>query len=529
MRRGSGSHFPAELTLRWLSPGPADSCLVSVRDLTAKLATERVVRNADRRYSGIFGAAPYPILLINGRREIVDANAQALALYGLTQTEIDGLRIGELLESPGQARQYEPTAVGKLPPTWHRRKDGKRFLAEATLSVVRAARGSYTIVIIRDVTDETAIHDQLALSEERWRFALESHGEGLWEWQPDSGDLFLSPGFVQKLGYEQTDIPPRFSAWEELIHPEDFTPANRAVLAHLSGESDFIEILIRLRNREGVYRWIECRAKTMTRDQVGRTMRMIGTARDVTEQRERNLRERLLQEQIMHTTRLASMGEMATVMAHELNQPLAAIGNFASAALRRLDGRFDDPDVRTALGNVVTLVERAGGIVHRIRDFTRKGHRVVAPIDLNELIAEVARLLEPQAQAVDATIQLELDRELPPIMGDRLQLGQLILNLAKNGIEAMMGVRHQRVLVIHTVLREKEELEIRVKDRGCGLPEQLALDVITPFFTTKANGLGMGLVICRTIVENHGGRLWASPGKPDGSEFHVVMPLRHPD
>jgi PAS domain S-box-containing protein len=525
LRRSSGGHFPAELTLRWLGSGKDVNCLVNVRDLSGKLASERAVRNADRRSSGIFGAAPYPILLINSRRQIVDANARALELYGYTQAEICGTRIGELLEVPARARDYDPAAIGQLEPTWHRRQDGSRFLAEATLSLVRAERGTYTIVIIRDITDETALHAQLKLSEERWRFALESHGEGLWEWQPDTGELFLSPGFAERMGYRTSEIPKRFDAVEARVHPEDFDRANRAILAHLTGETELIDVTVRLRNRDDHYRWIECRAKTMTRDAAGHAVRLIGTARDVTDQRERDMRERLLQEQIMHTTRLASMGEMATVLAHELNQPLAAISNFAGAALRRIDGKLDDPEVKTALGNVMTLVERAGGIVHRIRDFTRKGLQRVEPVDLNGLITEIARLLEPQSQAVGGQIQLLLDNALPSVRGDRLQLGQLILNLAKNGLEAMSNSTTSRHLQVYTQAHSPNEVEIRISDLGCGLPEQLALDVITPFFTTKANGLGMGLVICRTIVENHGGRFWASPNHPCGTEFHVILPL----
>jgi PAS domain S-box-containing protein len=524
LRRGSGGHFPAEIQIRWLDAEPSPAGLVTIRDITDRLASERAVRNAERRSLGIFGAAPYPILLVNARRQVADANVKAQELYGYGQTELVGMRIGELLESPARARDYDPTVFGRLAPCWHRRRDGSRFLAEATLSIVRAVRGTYTIVIIRDITEEVAIHEQLRVSEERWRFALEGHGEGLWEWQPDSGEFFLAPSFIEQLGYSADELPPRFEAWERLVHPDDLARANRAVLAHLTGETDLIEVVLRVRNRQGSYRWLECGAKTMTRDSTGRALRLIGTVRDVTEERERHLRERLHQEQLMHTTRLASMGEMATVMAHELNQPLAAIGNFAGAAQRRLKGRIEDPDVSAALANIVTLVERAGGVVQRIRDFTRKGERRIESVDLNALVSEIIRLLEPQCQLVGGDIGLELAAQLPAISGDRLQLGQLVLNLVKNGLEAMAESPSPRVLRLETQSRAGGEVELRVLDSGCGLPDQLALDVITPFFTTKPNGLGMGLVICRTIVEHHGGRLWATPRKPRGTAFHVILP-----
>lgn len=523
LRRGTGDHFPAELFLRWLAGEPT-TCLATIRDLTTKLATERAARNAERRYQGIFGAAPFPILLINSRREVVDANGCALGLYGYSADGIRGLRIGELMANPGDARSYEPTSVGRISPSWHKRADGTAFLAEATLSTVRAARGTYTIAIVRDITDEEAIAEQLRASEERWRFALESHGEGLWEWHPDAGSLHVSPIFVEQLGYVPAELPPRFDVWESLVHEDDGARANRAVLAHLTGETEFIEFVCRIRRQGGEYRWVECRGKVMVRDATGRALKLIGTVRDVTEERERNLRERLHQEQLMHTARLASVGEMATTLAHELNQPLAAIGNFTAAALRRLKGKADDAEAFTALGNVLTLVERAGGVVHRIRDFTRKGQLRVEPLVLNVLVEEIARLLEPQCQHLGCDIALDLAPDLPVIAADRLQLGQLILNLAKNGLEAMVDLPPPRLLTLRTLAKPSGEVEFRVIDQGCGLPDQLALDVITPFFTTKPGGLGMGLVICQTIVANHHGRLWASPGQPRGTDFHVVLP-----
>ena len=527
LRRGTGHHFPAELVLRWLTDEPL-TCLVTIRDLTSRLASERAARNADRRYQGIFGAAPFPILLINSRREVVDANSCALDLYGYSAEDMRGLRIGELLVSPGDARNYGPTGFGRIEPSRHKRCDGTTFLAEATLSTVRAARGTFTIAIVRDITEEVVMAEQLRTSEERWRFALESHGEGLWEWHPDGGTLHVSPGFVEQLGYKPAEMPPRFEAWEALVHADDGGRANRAVLAHLTGETEFMEFACRIRRHDGEFRWIDCRGKVMVRDDTGRAVKLIGTVRDVTEERERNLRDRLHQEQLMHTARLASVGEMATTLAHELNQPLAAIGNFTAAALRRLKGKVEDAEAFTALANVLTLVERAGGVVHRIRDFTRKGQLRVEPVVLNVLVEEIARLLEPQSQHLGSDIALELAPDLPEIAADRLQLGQLILNLAKNGLEAMADMPPPRLLTLRTRGKASGEVEIRVIDQGCGLPDQLALDVITPFFTTKPGGLGMGLVICQTIVANHHGRLWASPAQPRGTDFHVVLPAMAP-
>ena len=223
------------------------------------------------------------------------------------------------------------------------------------------------------------------------------------------------------------------------------------------------------------------------------------------------------------------MGELAASIAHEVNQPLAGVVSNASAGLRWLSR--DQPDleeVRAGLLDIVRDGKRAGDVIARIRALTRRTTTSRERLDLNELIREVLILVDDKAKSDAVTIQTQFADDLSPVAGDRVQLQQVVLNLLVNAIEAMNGIRERaRELVIITRNIGPEQVEVTVEDSGVGIDPEKIHSIFDSFYTTKSGGMGMGLSICRSIIQAHGGRLWAAAKDGPGAVFHFTLATYH--
>jgi len=231
--------------------------------------------------------------------------------------------------------------------------------------------------------------------------------------------------------------------------------------------------------------------------------------------------------QLAHVGRLTAMGELTASIAHEINQPLAAIVANADACTRLLAGRtVDMGEVREAVSDIAEAGTRAGEVIARIRAFLRKTPVAdLCRVDLNRVIQEVLDLMRSELERHETSVRCELHPDLPEVQGDRVELQQVILNLVMNGIEAMLpDASRPRLLVIHSRAIERDSVEVTISDSGTGLRPETLSRVFDPFFTTKPNGLGLGLPISRSIVESHGGRLWALEGAGSGAAFRFTLP-----
>lgn len=246
---------------------------------------------------------------------------------------------------------------------------------------------------------------------------------------------------------------------------------------------------------------------------------------DISEKKALEDRDRQRQGQLLHSARLVTIGEMASAMAHELNQPLTAIASFSGVALRRLQDTPETQAAREVLEMIAAQTLRAGEIVWRMRDFARTGETSFKPLDLNAVIMELASLAGIQARDLGVVVRYDLAEHLPPVRGNRIQVEQVLLNIVKNGIEAMAGEDCGKLLVVRTRRLNHDEVETTVVDEGCGLPGEGGQSVFASFFTTKADGLGLGLPISRSIVEAHGGRLWHAPNAGRGTTFTFTLPV----
>jgi C4-dicarboxylate-specific signal transduction histidine kinase len=229
---------------------------------------------------------------------------------------------------------------------------------------------------------------------------------------------------------------------------------------------------------------------------------------------------------LAHVNRVTTMGELTASLAHEIKQPIAAAITDANTCVRWL-GR-DQPDLaeaREAAARTIKDATRAADIISRIRLLFKKGTPQQELVDVNEVIGEMTVLLRSEATAYSISVRTELAEDLPRVTGDRMQLQQVLMNLMVNSIDAMKEVDGTRELTINSQRGENEQLVVSVSDTGVGLPAEQADQIFNAFFTTKPHGTGMGLRISRSIVESHGGRLWAADNSPRGAKFYFTLPI----
>lgn len=230
--------------------------------------------------------------------------------------------------------------------------------------------------------------------------------------------------------------------------------------------------------------------------------------------------------QLAHVARHATMGELAAGLAHELNQPLCAIVNFAEACLTMLEKGSAPDELNEAITQVARQAERAGEVVRRLREFIRRREPMLVEADTNHLVHEVIALTHAEAEEYNAKLILQLAPDLPAVLADAIQIQQVILNLIRNGFQAMNNTQiGERVLGITTTRFGESHIEIAVTDRGIGIPADGCDRIFEPFFSTKATGMGMGLSISRSIIEAHQGRLWLTPNSDRGVTFHFTLPI----
>jgi len=352
---------------------------------------------------------------------------------------------------------------------------------------------------------------------------------GSWASIPAMGEIrYMSEECCRVLGFDPRGGQPRYEEFSERVHPDDQAKVREAVEIAGRERAEF-EMDYRILHPGGEIRDIHVVGHPVL-GQSGDPVEFVGTVIDITERkRAEEERERLRQAQadLAHVNRVTTMGELTASVAHEVNQPIAAAVTNAKTCLRWLTR--DQPDLEEARAAAMRIVNdgtRAAEIIKRIRLLFKKGASERELVDVNEVIREMIVLLRGEATQNSIFVRTDLEADTPRVMADRVQLQQVLMNLMLNGIDAMKDADGARELVIKSQRSENGNVLVCVSDTGLGLPPQQADQLFNAFFTTKPHGTGMGLSISRSIVESHGGRLWAASNSPRGASFSFTLPTR---
>jgi PAS domain S-box-containing protein len=374
-----------------------------------------------------------------------------------------------------------------------------------------------------DITRRKETEEALRESEARFRTLADTAPVLIWMAGPDKLCTFFNKSWLDFTGrmLEQE----LGNGWTQGVHGKDFEHCLEVYTNAFDARRAFT-MEYRLWRHDGEFRWVlDTGVPRFASD--GTFLGYIGSCIDITERKQSELEIAQQRNELAHLSRVTMLGELSGSLAHELNQPLTAILSNAQAAQRFLaQDQADLDNVREILKDIVTEDKRAGEIIRRLRLLLRKGEVQQQPLDANEVVQEVLKLVRSDLVNHGVAAQVELAPGLPAIKADRVQLQQVLLNLVMNACDAMSGCPvGARDLVVRTGPAGGEGVCISIADHGAGIAPDKLDRVFEPFFTTKPQGMGLGLAVCRTIISAHGGKLWVANNPDQGATFHVVLPV----
>jgi PAS domain S-box-containing protein len=504
--------------------------LTSALILQSKAAESSLGRQAkllDLTHDGIFTRD------LQGR--IRTWNRGAEELYGWTAEEAIGAVSLQLLRTvfpvPWELIEAEILATGRWEgEIQHTRKDGRQVLVDSRWSLQHDEAGDPVghMETNNDITQRKRVEQELRRSERELRKVLQTIPAMAWIGSADGATEFISEVWTEYTGLSLEDT--KGAGWQSALHPDDFQRCSAEWRASVrSGQMFESEVRLR-RASDGRLRWFLGRAVPL-RHENGTILRWYGALTDI-EDRKRSEQEReqlhRIEAELVRVSRVTTMGELSASLAHELSQPITAVVSSAYACIRWL--ARDPPELaeaRDVVGKIARDATRAGQLIQRLRALYQKDASPKREaLALNPAIQEIVGLLHQKAIDHAVSIRTELAPEMPELRGDRVQLQQVLMNLMLNALEAMDT--GGELLVRSRV--EAGQVSVSVSDTGVGLPPEGEHRIFDAFFTTKARGSGMGLAISRSIVESHGGRLWAAANEGRGATFHFTLPVdRTPD
>jgi PAS domain S-box-containing protein len=368
------------------------------------------------------------------------------------------------------------------------------------------------------------IEEGLRESEKRMRLAVEAADFGMWSRDIGRNEVWATDKFRSMFAFEPEERVDLDMILQR-IHPEDRFTVHSLLTQAISGNGIY-EAIYRMVLPSGELRWIASHGRTEF-DGAGKPKIIRGLSFDITAQKLAEDEKQLLQQEIAHAGRVSLMGQLASALAHEINQPLGAILRNAEAAELFLQSPSPNLDeIREILADIRKDDQRAGDVISRMRMLLKRNELAERSLDVRELVSNTMTLVQFEASARQIRLEVVMADDLPPIRGDAVHLQQVLLNLITNGMDALDETKHMNPQIRVTAsLDGQQTVEIAVSDTGDGIPNDKFAHIFDPFFTTKANGMGMGLSISSTIIEAHNGRLWAENNKDGGASFRFTLPI----
>ena len=491
----------------------------------------RQTGEGDALFDAVMEAALDAIIVIDRRGTIRSVNKVTERVFGYLAQEVVGHNVNILMPQPhadahdGYLANYLRTGQRKIIGVGRevsgRRKDGSIFPMDLLVGEAQAGGETIFVGIVRDISRRRTAEFALQERESRLGSILDTVPDGIVVIDDHGSIQSFSPAAERLFGYSEAEIVGNNVS---LLMPSPYREGHDGYLSRYreTGERRIIgigRVVVGLRKHGETFP-MELQVGEF---QSGGARFFTGFVRDLTEQQHAQRRIQDLQSEVFHASRISVMGQMASTMAHELNQPLTAVINYLEAARHLLDSA-PDPTERVAdlIQRAVMQAERAGGVIRQLRQFVTKGETERRVEGLNKLVEEALALALVGTGQSGIRVTLELDSHLPPVLADGVQIKQVVVNLVRNAIEAMAECDRRELVVASREIAGM--VEISVADTGLGIPPELADRLFEPFATTKKAGMGLGLSICRDIVEAHHGRLTSAPGPKGGTIFRITLP-----
>ena len=495
-------------------------------------SAEAALRANEERWRKLFETSHAGMALVGLDGVFTAANPALQRMLGHTEQEIVGRNVLEL--NPEEERAATADALaryrsGSLDERQvekkYLKKDGSPVWLNITTTLVPATETAtpFLQAVYVDVTERVRFEAALRASEERWRAIFETAAVGIATEPLAGGVSSVNPAFQRLLGYSESELQ-KLTTFD-FTHEDDLAATRKLRNGIITGPQRSYRLEKRYRHKDGTIIWADVNASMVPATNSTPAFLAIMVV-DITARRHAEDALRVAQSELARVSRLTTMGGFAASIAHEVNQPLMAVVTNADTCLRWLAQDLPDLDeARQAAERTVNAGHRAADIIKTIRALARKSTAEMTRFDINSAITDILTLARGELQRHDILLETDFSAGVQPIMGDRVQLQQVILNLIRNGVEAMSTVTlRRRVLQVSSQIDERGDVVIAVTDTGTGLDPTKKERIFDAFFTTKPEGMGIGLSICRSIVETHGGRLWASPNLTQGSTFQFTVP-----
>ena len=499
------------------------------QDISDRKKLEADLCDSEERYRMIFEMSEDAIFVIRPEDAgTLRANHAACQMFGYSEAEFCRQEYAGIMDATDPVWK---DLMGKRNQAGHAhgqarciRRNGTIFPAEISCILFNDSKGQQRgITHIRDISEPMRAEKALRESEMRWQFAVESHGDAMWDWDADKDALFLTPAAKVLFNLPDTDSARPIADLLSRVFADDQALVRKQIDEIASGRTNEWSGEFRLSWHGGTPRWIATRGRVMTRTADGRPQGIVSISSDVTQRKFRQDEARRHREQVAQQARLVLLGELASALAHEINQPLTAIAGFSAACARKL---ADAPEALELVLAIENQAMRAGEIAWRMRGFARRQRLGRSALSLHEVVTAVAKWIHVDSVIFDTLDITGIAPNLPMVLADRIELEQVLVNLVRNGIEASLPDIGDNPIAIAACLgRDSGYIEISVTDSGCGLPVTPDFDAFKPFVSTKEQGLGLGLTISYSIIEGHGGHLWATPNPTGGTIFHFTLPI----
>ena len=506
-------------------PRGEDELVAVVRDITDRKKVEKSLLltqfSVDRAADAVFWVdrdAKY--------RYVNDAACRSL---GYSRTDLMNLSVFDVNPDLTTSLWKERWSRGErdgsfMLETIHRTKTGQTFPVEVSVNFLNVGDQNFSFVFARDISERKRTEHALKASEQRFQTLADVSPVGIFQTDLSGTSVYVNEKYQEILGLDYDNAIG--DGWMRALHPDD----RDIVLAKWQEASKThqpYQLEHRFLNPNGKTTWVHCQAIPICNED-GDVTGYVGTVSDITDRKEalQSLAE------LAHMSRINTMGEMVTGLAHELNQPLTAIANFADAAEQSLatDSEGSLEHARNLLRDIGDQAFRSGEIVRRLRGLVRKTDPHRETVDLNDLVREVVDLNRFRGASINIEIAVDLDKSVPLVNVDAIQIQQVLLNLITNAYDAMSALTTSgRCITIATQCQRPTSVEVSVADSGIELPDGNPQQVFDAFYTTKKSGMGMGLAISRSIIESHDGQLMAVANPKGGATFHFSLPTQLAD